>query len=238
VKPTLLAVDEDRHALARIERALVRRYGHDYRVVCEPSAGTALAELERLCAAEEPVAIVLANQWMDELKGGALLARAGELHPHARRGLLIDWGAWGHRPTAEAIFGCMARREMDYYVMKPVREPDEQFHRTIAEFLQEWSRTTSPTANQVVVVGDRWSAHAHRMRDLLARNGIPHRFHPNRSDEGRALLVRHELERAEQPLRSSGTAGCLRPRRGPRSRRRSGSPPGSARAKTPLASST
>ena len=200
VKPTLLAVDEDRHALARIERALAHRYGHDYRVVCEPSAGTALAELERLRAVEEPVAIVLADQWMDEVTGAELLATAGELHPHARRGLLIDWGAWGHRPTAEAIFGCMARREMDYYVMKPVREPDEQFHRTIAEFLQEWSRTTSPTPNEVVVVGDRWSAHAHQMRDLLARNGIPHRFHTNRSDEGRALLARHGLEQAEQPV--------------------------------------
>ena len=48
--------------------------------------------------------IVLAAQWMSEIEGTELLAEVGRLHPHAKRGLLIDWGAWGHPPTAEAIF--------------------------------------------------------------------------------------------------------------------------------------
>jgi thioredoxin reductase (NADPH) len=194
-----VAVDGNPEALARIERSLSTRYGHDYEVVCATSAATALETLERKRAAGEQVAIVLADLECQG-SGTGLLAQTGELHPHAKRGLLIDWGAWGDRPTAEAIFRCMARREMDYYVMKPLQEPDEQFHRTIAEFLQEWSRATSPAPNEVIVVGERWSAHAHRMRDLLARNGIPHRFHESDSDEGRAMLAQHGAEQAKRPV--------------------------------------
>jgi thioredoxin reductase (NADPH) len=205
IKPALVAVDTNPDALAKIERALIRRYGQDYRIVCRASTEAAQAELWRMREAGEPVAIVLADRWSNECEGKHLLAQAGDLHPHAKRGLLIDWGAWGHRPTAEAIFGCMARHEMDYYVMKPQGEPDEQFHRTLGEFLQEWSRASSaagpsPIASEIVVIGERWSAKAHEMRDLLARNGVPHRFHSSRSRQGRELLSRHGVDGGDQPV--------------------------------------
>src|SRR5439155_2811840 len=111
-KPVVLAVDDDARALARIQSELDRRYADDYRVVCEPSAGAAAQLLTDLKAAGEDVAVVLADQWMPELEGTALLARARELHPLARRALLIDWGAWADRDTADAIFGGMARGAM------------------------------------------------------------------------------------------------------------------------------
>jgi thioredoxin reductase (NADPH) len=195
-----VAVDGNPEALAGIERALSTRYGRDYEVLCLSSAGAALEALERKCDAGEPVAIVLADQWLAECQGTELLARTGELHPLAKRGLLIDWGDWGDQPTAEAIFGCMARHEMDYYVMKPVREPDEQFHRTLAEFLQEWSKATSSAGSEILVIGERWTPHAHTMRDLLARNGVPYKFYSSHSDEGRALLARHGIHRPTGPV--------------------------------------
>jgi hypothetical protein len=37
----------------------------------------------------------------------------------------------------------MAHGRIDYYVLKRWRSPDELFHRTIAEFVHEWSRTQS-----------------------------------------------------------------------------------------------
>jgi thioredoxin reductase (NADPH) len=196
-RPALVAVDGNPEALARIERTLSSRYGRDYEIVCVPSPAGALETLERKRDAGEQVAIVLADQWSAECQ---LLARAGELHPLAKRGLLIEWGGWGNRETAEAIFGCMARREMDYYVMKPVREPDEQFHRTLAEFLQEWSKATSSAGSEVLVVGDRWTQAAHRMRDLLARNGVPYRFCSSHSEEGRALLAQHGIDQPRGPV--------------------------------------
>ena len=65
------------------------------------------------------------------------------LHPRAKRGLLVDFGAWGDPPTAAAIRHAMAVGDIDYYVLKPWRDHDELFHRTISEFFYEWSRIES-----------------------------------------------------------------------------------------------
>ena len=108
-KPVVMAVDDDVRALERIRAELDRRYTHDYRIVCHRSAEAAAKDLASLREAGEEVAVVLADQWTAGLPGTALLARARELHPLARRALLIEWGGWADRPTAEAIFEGMAR---------------------------------------------------------------------------------------------------------------------------------
>src|SRR5436305_15333880 len=98
-RPLVLAVDEDADARRRIRAELDRRYGSDYRVICADSATMALARLEQVHAEGGEVALVLAEQWMSETTGAELLAHVRRLHPTARRGLLIEWGAWGHEPT-------------------------------------------------------------------------------------------------------------------------------------------
>jgi len=188
-RSVVFAVDDDEQSLERIRRELTSRYGTDYRVVCEGSAGSALEVLEEMRSRGEAVALVVAAQWMDAIRGVDLLAKVGELHPLAKRALLIDWGGWGHRPTAEAILAGIAQRHMDYYVMRPRRPPDEQFHRTVSEFLQEWARTRSqPSAGEVVLVARRPSRRGHELRELLTRNGIPHAFRTSDSAEGRRIL--------------------------------------------------
>ena len=71
-----------------------------------------------------------------------------DLHPRAKRVLLIDWGAWRYDETSEAIKEAMALGHIDYYLMKPWRSPDEFFHRTISEFIHEWSRTAPSCARR------------------------------------------------------------------------------------------
>jgi thioredoxin reductase (NADPH) len=188
-RSVVFAVDDDEQSLERIRRELTSRYGTDYRVVCERSAGSALQVLEEMRGRDEAVALVLAAQWMEEIRGVELLAMVGELHPLAKRALLIDWGGWGHRPTADAIFAGIAQRHMDYYVMRPRRPPDEQFHRTVSEFLQEWSRTRSqPSGGEVVLVAHRPSRRGYELREVLTRNGIPHVFRTSDSAEGARIL--------------------------------------------------
>ena len=58
-----------------------------------------MAELEALAAAGEDVALVLAAQWLGGTTGGELLGRVRDLHAHAQRGLLIEWGSWGDGRT-------------------------------------------------------------------------------------------------------------------------------------------
>ena len=93
--PTLVVVDEDSRALSDVERELRDRYARHYSVIAMPSPDEALARLRDLAAAGEPVALVLAGQWLSGMTGSELLDEARHLHPHAKRGLLIPWGGWG-----------------------------------------------------------------------------------------------------------------------------------------------
>jgi thioredoxin reductase (NADPH) len=70
----------------------------------------------------------------------------------------------------------MAVADISYYVLKPWIERDELFRRTVAEFVQEWSRSEIANYREVVVIADRHSARARAVRSLLARNGIPSAF--------------------------------------------------------------
>ena len=83
----------------------------------------------------------------------------------------------------------MALGQIDYYVPKPEQPPDEEFHRCIAQFLEEWARDYRPASVAVRIVGEPWSARSHELRDVLSRSGIPHAFCAADSKEGRELLA-------------------------------------------------
>ena len=199
-RPVIVAVDDDANALARTREELTRRYRSDYRIICTRRSRDALARLEELRDAGERVAIVLAAQWLPELNGTQLLTRVPDLHPNAKRALLISWGDWADRATADAIRGAMATGCIDYYVLRPWAYPDEFFHRTMCEFLLEWSRGESEDPREVTVVADPASPRAHELRTWLARNGVPHSFCPRDSDEGLERLREAGCESSSEPV--------------------------------------
>jgi thioredoxin reductase (NADPH) len=173
-RPLILAVDADRAVLNRIEGELGRRYGADFRIRGERTSAAALAELESAQQYGEPVAAVLAADALPDRPGAELLAQVRSMHPDARRALLVDWGAWGEPATAATILRAMALGDINYYVLKPWTSPDELFHRTVAEFVHEWSRSYVTTTREVMVVAPEHSARGYGIRSLLTRSGIPH----------------------------------------------------------------
>ena len=187
--PVLLAVDEDARSLADVERELVDRYARSYRVVCVSSAEEAMAELEALAAAGEDVALVLSALWLSQTTGSELLSKVRVLHAHAQRGLLIDWGSWGDGRTGEAIFEAMARRQIEYYVIRPSRTPDEVFHQSVSTFLLEWAHARRVSPHTVHVVGESWTGRAYELREVLGRCAVPHAFVLADSPDGRALVT-------------------------------------------------
>lgn len=203
--PVLLVVDDDPDGLGRVAGELERRYGADYRILREGSFEAAEVTLEDLRSGEEEVALLLAARGEagtggERTEGEELLGRCRELHPGARRGLLIEWGGWGDPETAEVVFRTMALGHMDYYVLKPWRSPDEYFHRTVTEFLNEWSRSEDGQPREATLVADRWSPRGHELRDLLARNGVPHVYHDAASEEGRRILEETGHRAEDEPL--------------------------------------
>lgn len=198
--PVMMVVDDDPGALERVASELERRYGADYRIVRESSAPASLETLRRLHEEGAELALLLVAAWPEGLAGEELLRRSRAIHPGARRGLLIDWGEWGDPLTAEAIFRAMALGHMDYYVLRPWRSPDEYFHRTVTEFLNEWSRTEQGVAREATLVAERWSPRGHELRSLLARNGIPHVYHEADSEEGQQVLMAVGRRAEEGPV--------------------------------------
>jgi len=187
-QPVILAVDDDPADLAAIERELDERYARHYRVVCVSSSAEARRHLTEIEAAGESVAVVLAGQALDGGTGGELLGEVRQLHPHAKRALLVGWGEWGFRATGDAILEAIEHGKVDHYVVRPVAPPDELFHHAISTFLLEWAeeRRTAPYA--IHVVGSSWSGRAAQLRTVLEQCAFPHAFCLADSDKGRELL--------------------------------------------------
>ena len=195
--PVLLAVDEDERALRAVERELIDRYSRSYRVVCVSSADEAMEELRGLKEAGDEVALVLAAQSFAGTTGADLLGGVRELHAHAQRGLLIEWASWGDGQTAGEIFEAMARRQIEYYVIRPSQAPDELFHQSVSTFLLEWAHARRVSPHTVQIVGESWIGRAQELKEVLGRCAIPHSFMLADSPEGRALV---ERSGNEEPL--------------------------------------
>src|SRR3954454_14309283 len=190
MEATLLAVDADPVALGSVERELRDRYTSGYRVICTTSPEEALEVLTRLSEDGEELALALAGQGLPGTTGAELLERVRQLHPHAKRGLLVAWGEWGNRATAKAILDAMALGQIDYFVLRPAVSPDELFHHAISGFLLEWTEAQRIAPQTVRVVGETWSGRGGELRDALQRCAIPHAFYLSGSKEGRGVLAK------------------------------------------------
>jgi len=184
LEPVLLLVHDPRTRDC-VEAELRKRYGADYQVITTGSVQETLGVLGQLHDDQRQVSLVLADQQLPEATGTQLLARVRQLHPAARRVLLITWS---DQTSTEPILRATVLGDIDAYVVKPGTPPDEQFHRFVTEQLDEWGRSNLPGLETVRVVGEEWAARSHELRELLGRNGIPFGFYAADSPEGQRLL--------------------------------------------------
>ena len=183
LEPVILLADGSR-TRGRVEMELRKRYEPDYRVITTRSAGEALEVLGQLRDGGNQVCLVLADQGLAGATGTELLARVRQLHPAARRGLLITWGP----AYTQAVVQATVLGDLDTYFVKPGAARDERFHRMITEQLGEWGRSHLPGLEVVRVVGEEWAARSHELRELLGRNGVPFGFYASDGPEGHRLL--------------------------------------------------
>jgi thioredoxin reductase (NADPH) len=197
-RPVLVVVDDDSDVLAALQAALARRYGADYQILAERSPDAALQTLVRLRQDDVAVAVIIADQWMPHMTGLDLLAQARQLHPAARRLLLV--GVWD-RSTNQPMSQAMSLGRLDGWVLKPWEPAEEHLYLPVTEQLTEWIRATGqPGFVAIQIVGQQWTPRSHEIRDLLDRNAIPYQFLPHDSEAGQQLLREHGQDGARLPV--------------------------------------
>jgi thioredoxin reductase (NADPH) len=194
-KPILIAVDTDETSLLFVEQELRKRYGADYEVICDPSAEAALSMLQALKDKGRQVALLFTDQSLPEMTGIEFLNRAHNLHPNAKRILLVGLWAW---ENPETILQAMTFGRIDSYLWKPTAPFDERFHSQIAELLEAWRHLNWPRPAFVKVIDERWSARTHEFRALLDSYDAPYQFYDANSEQGRALL--EEVQQSKGPF--------------------------------------
>lgn len=197
--PALVAVDEDQQVLDVVEAQLAGRYATDYRIDCLRDADAALQTLAVLKDDSVEVALVLVGQSLEASARETLLDQARELHPHAKRVLVVAPSAWTEAAAARTIRSEIALGYIDHFVQTPAAALDEVFHGAVSDFLLEWARERLLVPQTVHIVGETWAGRAYELRDVFARCSVPHSFCLADSDEGREF-VKQAGPGAELPL--------------------------------------
>jgi thioredoxin reductase (NADPH) len=179
--PTILSVDDDPAVLDAVVADLRARYGERYRVTGAASGPDAVAMIEHLRRRGDDLALIVADQRMPGMSGTELLVQAKQMQPRLRSVLLTAYA------DTDAAIAAINDVGLDHYITKPWDPPAERLYPVTDELLEAWEAARPPTEGGVRVVGDRWSAASHELRDFLARNLVPFRWLDVDSSEGASL---------------------------------------------------
>ena len=182
-QPLLISIDDDEPVLDAVVADLRARYGTNYRVVGARSGAEAMEIVERATRRGTPVAVMVADQRMPVQTGTELLAAAKRLQPHMRSVLLTAYA------DTDAAIAAINEVSLDHYILKPWDPPAEHLYPVIDELLEEWHATRPRPEAGIRLIGERWSAESHRLREYLARNLVPFRWVDAEHPDAAALLA-------------------------------------------------
>ena len=178
-----------------LHRELSKRYGADYQIVVCGRPAELAPWMRDLVAAGLPVALVIAGVGAQDPDGIEVLAAIRRIDPTALRVAAVGWGDW---QSVRSVFDAVTVGTVDHWVTCPVQTPAEEFHRSITEFLREWSSQRGGGFEAAQVIGERWSARSQELRDLFSRHRVPAGFYDATSGHGRQML--HDLGLASPEL--------------------------------------
>ncbi len=102
-RPVLFVIDDDPEVVRALHDDLSRRFGKDFRVIGESSAAAGLTTLRQLAAGHEPVALLIVDHHMPGMSGVEFLTCAHDLHPRAKRVLLVERDYSSRSPVVGAM---------------------------------------------------------------------------------------------------------------------------------------
>ena len=189
--PVLFVVDHDESSLRVLLADLTRRFGDDFTVKGNNSPEAALAALQEAARANEPVALMLVDG-----SSSAFLARAHELHPRAKRVLLVDRDYSSTSPAVQA----MALGHADYHIVRPWAD-DEMLYGAMSEYLSSWTKEQDvPNFELFRIVAEEGDSRVLQLRDVMTRFSMPFGFHPVDGEAGQRLLDEAGVDASRLPV--------------------------------------
>ena len=193
----IVIVSREPGAREILHRELARRYGADYQILACDRPAELAPWMRDLQKAGLPVALVIGGVGGQDRDGIEVLAAIRAIDPTALRVAAVRWGDW---ESVRSVFGAVTVGTVDHWVWRPVQAPDEEFHRSITEFLREWSSQRGGGFEPVQVIGQRWSARSQELRDLFSRHRVPAGFYDAASERARQMLRELGLASPDLPV--------------------------------------
>ncbi|BCL83619.1 response regulator [Ktedonobacteria bacterium brp13] len=146
---------------------LASRYPEYQIIVCQRGE-QALDTLAQLKQVQIPIVLFLVDQQLLDMKGVCFLEQAKALAPTAKCLIVTDQTK---EPLGVLHFKVDA-------ILRTCVPPEDFFFPVLDALLNQGVRqgretTFSPLFHGIRVIGHRWSAHSHQMKDFLARHAIP-----------------------------------------------------------------
>jgi thioredoxin reductase (NADPH) len=203
-KPILLAIDDDISVLEAVVQDLRRHYGQDYRIVRAASGAAALDICHQLKERKDIVALFLSDQRMPGMTGVDFLQQALKIYPDAKRVLLTAYA------DTEAAIRAINSAKIHYYLNKPWDPPEEKLYPVLDDLLEAWKQGYRPPFEGIRVIGVRWSALDHEVREFLSRNRIPYQWlNAEDNPEAHVLLKEKGLDDVKLPVVMFGDGTAL-----------------------------
>ena len=194
-RPILLAVDDDTSVLEAVVHDLRRKYAQEYRIVRAASGQAALDTCKQLKERGDAVALFLSDQRMPGMTGVDFLSQAIFIYPEAKRVLLTAYA------DTEAAIRAINTAKINYYLNKPWDPPEEKLYPVLDDLLGSWHQGYRPPYEGVQVVGTRWGAQDHAVRDFLSRNHVNYRWlNPETQPEALELLKSRGIDDTRLPV--------------------------------------
>jgi thioredoxin reductase (NADPH) len=205
VKPLLCLVHDQGDVRELFLRDVAERFGPQYDLEAHADADTALAALRRHARHGHTVAAVFIAE-SARCGDDGFRAEIHELHPAARRVLMVGRGAWDQAHPAVEV---MRTGHAESYIFVPWGPRERWLYLPITEVLADWEASQTPSFEAARLVGDEFEPRAHVLRDRLSRIGLPFGFYPRESAEARRILAGAGVDGADDPVLAFRTGTVL-----------------------------
>jgi thioredoxin reductase (NADPH) len=193
-RPILLTVDDDPSVSRAVARDLRRRYGAEYRILRADNGTDGLDLIRQVMLRGERIAAILADYRMPRMNGIDFLEAAMDLVPEARRALLTAYA------DTDAAIAAINVVDVDHYLLKPWEPPEEKLYPVIDELITAWMDRAKASEKKIKILGHPWSQASYEVRDFLARNLVPYRWHNVADPDGRRLLAAAGADAEQVPI--------------------------------------